>query len=111
MPEIEAPQKAKGVVHKMIADTAKGLAREQWEVLARQNAFYRRYPNVDVFERICWPQYVPMARQILTAMLGSPKYDTHFKDTIMDALLRDGAVNPKKMAEPEKPRFFLTDKT
>lgn len=110
MREIEKPMKAKGIVHKMIADTAKGCARAQWEQLAKQNAFYKRYPNASLFVRLCWPHYIEIARQILTGMLGDPKRDQHLKDQILDALLRDGAINPKKMATPATPSFFLGEK-
>lgn len=105
--QILPPMKAKGVVHKMIADTAKGMAEAHYELLAKQNAFYRRYPDVTVFVHSCWPHYIHVARQTLTGMLGSPQYSEEMKAEIADALMRDGAVNPKKMAEPEKPSFFL----
>lgn len=101
------PMRAKGVVHKQIAATAKGLAQEQWAVLARQNAFYRRWPKVERFVDRNWPEYVNMARQILTGMLGSPKYDAKMKAEIHEALLLDGVLNPKKLAEPAKRTFFL----
>jgi hypothetical protein len=108
---IDRPQKAKGVVHKMIADTAKGCAREAWDGLAKQNAFYRRFPNADAFVLACWPQYLPVARNILVGMLGSPKYPDTMKAEIHEVLLKDGAVNPKRMAEPAKPSIFLGQKT
>lgn len=109
--QITPPMKAKGVVHKMIADTAKGIAREQWETLAKQNRFYKLWPQPEPFVVKHWPDYLPLARVTLTGMLGSPKYDQATKDVIYEVLLKDGAVNPKKMAEPEKPTFFkLTDK-
>lgn len=104
---IDKPMKAKGVVHKMVADTAKGCAREHWEVLARNNRFYRAYPDVERFVVDQWPKYIHTARQILIGMLGNAKYPQAMKDEIFDAVLRDGAVNPKKMATPEKPSFFL----
>lgn len=104
---IDKPMKAKGVVHKMIADTAKGIAREQWQQLAMQNRFYKAYPDVEAFVRIHWPKYIEMARFILVGMLGNPKYDQSWKDQIHDAILRDGAVNPKAMAKPALPNFFL----
>lgn len=108
--QITPPMKAKGVVHKMIADTAKGIAREQWETLAKQNRFYKLWPEPDPFVAKHWPDYLPVARATLTGMLGSPKYDQATKDTIYEILLKDGAVNPKKMAEPAKPVIFPVTK-
>lgn len=104
---IDKPMKAKGIVHKMIADTAKGCAREHYDTLARNNRFYKAYPDVDRFVFEHWPKYIHTARQILIGMLASPKYPQSMKDEIYDAVLRDGAVNPKNMATPEKPSFFL----
>lgn len=103
--QIDQPMKAKGVVHKMIADTAKGIAREQWATLARHNAFYKAWPEPEPFVAYHWPKYIDTARFILVGMLGSPKYDQHTKDQIFDAVLRDGAVNPKTMAKPALPVF------
>jgi hypothetical protein len=103
--------KAKGVVHKMVADTAKGIAEAEWEKLARQNRFYKAYPDKAAFVHKHWPDYIALARNILIGMLGNPKYTQSMKDEIFDAVLRDGAVNPKKMAEPAKPSFFLGQKT
>lgn len=104
------PMRAKGIVHEQIAKTAKGLAQEQWAILARQNAFYRRWPKVEVFVDKNWPEYVNMARQILTGMLGSPRYSAEMKADIHNALLLDGVINPKEMAEPAPRSFFLGPK-
>lgn len=104
------PVRAKGVVHKMIADVAKGCAREQWEQLAKQNAFYKRWPMPKPFVVHNWRHYIPLARQILTGMLGNPKYTQAQKDAIHGALLLDGVMNPKQMAEPAKPVITFSDK-
>lgn len=111
MSKITPPVRGKGIVHKQIAATAKALAAEQWEVLSRQNDFHRRFPDVDRYVAKHWPKYVPMTRQLMTAMLGSPKYDQKMKDEIYLALMLDGAINPKKMAEPAKRLFFTGGKT
>lgn len=100
------PVRAKGVVHKQIAATAKGLAAEHWERLSSNNAFHRRWPKVEPYVAHNWRHYIDMTRQVMAAMLGSPKYDEKMKAEISEALLLDATVNPKKMAEPEKRRFF-----
>ena len=105
--EIEAPQRAKGMVHKLIADTAKGMAAEHYEVLARDNRFFKAYPKLGPFVRKKWELYIPLAKQTLIGMLGSPTVSDEHKAVIHEAVLRDGAINPKRMATPEKPRFFL----
>jgi hypothetical protein len=102
-------QRAKGVVHQRIAEIAKGCAEAQWEQLAKQNAFFKRWPKPKPFVVHNWPKYIPVARQILTGMLGDPKYTDAQKQEIYDILLLDGAVNPKTMAEPAKPVFIFND--
>lgn len=105
--EIEAPRRAKGMTHKLIADTAKGMAGEHYEQLARNNRFYAAWPDQAEYVRQKWELYLDVARQVLTAMLGDPNRPEDQKEVIADAILRDGAVNPKRMAKPEKPRYFL----
>lgn len=105
--EIDRPTKAKGMTHKLIGDTAKGMALEHWEQLAKNNNFYKLWPDPLEFQRQKWPLYLDVARQTLIGMLGSPTISDEQKECIADAVLRDGAVNPKAMATPEKPSFFL----
>lgn len=105
--EIEAPQRARGMVHHLIADTAKGMAEAHYEVLARDNRFFKAEPDVKRFVRRHWEKYLHVARQTLIGMLGNPNTPDAQKEAIHLALLRDGTLNPKRMAKPEKPRFFL----
>lgn len=97
------PQRSAGMVHHVIADIAKGCAAEQWETLSKQNSFHARWPKVEPFVANTWKEYIHVARQILTGMLGDPKKSEEEKRAIYDVLLLDGAVNPKAMAEPAKP--------
>lgn len=105
--EIDRPMKAKGMTHKLIGDTAKGMALEHWEQLAKNNNFFKLWPDPDEFQRQKWPLYVDIAKQTLIGMLGNPKLPAEQAELIHDVILRDGAVNPKKMATPAKPSFFL----
>lgn len=105
----KAPVKAKGMVHEQIADTAKALAREHYDQLARNNRFYKAFPDVEEFAFRKWPLYIDMARQILVGLLNKPGLDEKLKAGILEALLKDGAVNPKKMAEPAKPVVTFSD--
>lgn len=104
-----APVKAKGMVHEQIAHTSKALAREHYDQLALNNKFYKAYPDVTEFANRKWPLYIDMARQILIGLLNKPGLDDKTKDAILDALLKDGAVNPKKMADPAKPVITFSD--
>lgn len=106
--ELAPPMRAKGMVHKLIADTAKGIAAEEWEKLStNSNAFHKKWPKVKPFVGHNWRLYVPTARALLVGMLGSPSVAPEMKERIHGAILLDGAINPKRMAVPEKPSYFL----
>jgi len=99
--------RARGMVHKDLANLAKELAATHYEVLARDNRFYQAFPKVGPFVRKNWHHYTHTARQILIGMLGDPNRSEDQKAAIADVVLKDGAVNPKRMAAPQKPSFFL----
>lgn len=106
--EIEAPQRARGMVHKLIAETAKGICAEEYEGFCHQsNAFYKKWPTLRGFVGHNWRLYVHVARALLAGMLGHPDVADDKKQEIHKALLLDGTINPRQMATPEKPRFFL----
>ncbi len=105
--EIERPMKAKAMFHKDIAKLAKEMAGAHYEELARDNRFYKSFPTAASFVARHWVQYTHIARQTFTLMLGDPNRSEEQKAAIADVLLKDGAINPKRMSAPEKPRFFL----
>lgn len=105
--EIETPMRAKGMVHKLIAATAMGMADEHYEQLARNNRFYKAWPDRPRFVQKNWIHYIHTARSVLAGMLGNPATPDEQKAVIHEALLKDGAINPKRMAAPQKPSFFL----
>ncbi len=93
---LNRPVKAKGVVHHMIADTAKGMAEVIYEDAAHDNDFYKRYPDVKAFVRKRWQSFIQPAREQLAEMLGMPDsmVSAHMKAEIHEALLLNAAVNP-----------------
>jgi hypothetical protein len=104
--EIERPMRAKGMVHKDLAGLAKEMAAAHYEVLAKDNRFYKQFPKQAVFVRKCWIYYVAGARDILVGMLGDANRPEAQRQAIMDCILKDAAINPKRKSAPEKPRFF-----
>lgn len=104
MPEITPPMQAKGVVHHQIATTAKGLARAYWEETAtKSNEFYAACPDDERFVETNWAEFIPIARSIMTDMLGMTHMPTGERITdktkadIYDALKLDGAINARKV--------------
>lgn len=106
------PVQARGVVHHLIADTAKGLAAEFWEQMAtgrkdsvytqkarnQANQFYRTWPSQKAFVFRRWDHFINAARSSLTLLLESKTLPQMAKDDIAEALLLDGTVNPKRMS-------------
>jgi hypothetical protein len=94
----QRPVQAKGVVHKLVADTAKGMAGAVWEELCtRHNDFYRQWPSCDAFIAARWHSFIQPAREQLAAMLHpSMNYCVSevMRAEIHDALLKNAAANP-----------------
>jgi len=80
-------------VHKLIAETAKGVAAEWYADSARHdNAFYRANPSEDQFVRHNWGMFVEIARTVLVSMLRM-NYPEHTKAEIYEALLHNHALH------------------
>lgn len=94
----ERPVQAKGVVHKLVAETAKEFARTVYEEGAsHSNEFYAQWPTVEGFVRARWQSFIQPARSHLAEMLH-PRFHgsttQEMRDQIHEALLLNAAVNP-----------------
>jgi hypothetical protein len=58
------------VIHWRIAKAAKAIAAEAYEVMAREDAFYRMWRDPKLYVRRNWQHYIPFARQALIDILG-----------------------------------------
>ena len=65
----DKPVKAKGFIHQLVAETAKGCAREVYQEMARDNDFYKLWPSEYEFVHRRWPSFIQDARSALPAML------------------------------------------
>lgn len=98
--------------HALIADTAKGFAREIYDKIMWDNDAYKAWkeecPDLtkgaaeEEFVRLLWPKLLDDARAILAKMLGDPGKE-HLKPAIHDALIKDATVRGDR---PLKPLFF-----
>jgi hypothetical protein len=89
--------KARGMVHKLVADTAKGMAEAVYEALcSKSNAFYVLWPSAPDFVMRRWHSFIQPAREQLSEMLGMPdsQVNPDQKAEIYEALLKHNAVNP-----------------
>lgn len=91
------PVQAKGVVHHLVAETAKGMAEATYQECALNDAWYAANPKVEVFVRKRWQSFIQPAREMLAEMLHP---DKHYMTTesqrqeIHEALLLNAAANP-----------------
>jgi hypothetical protein len=78
------------VVHKLIRETAVGIANEAYESMAHDNAFFAEWPNRRVFVRKNWMMFVDNARDALLTIL-SGDYPEAMKQPAYEALTIDGS--------------------
>jgi hypothetical protein len=92
------PVQAKGVIHHLVAETAKEIALADYEGRAScSDKFYRAWPSSEVWVRRRWQSYIQTARETLAEMLNeSKRYMTTEaqRQEIHEALLLNAIVNP-----------------
>ena len=92
-----APVKARGVVHELVAETAKEFARTVYEEQAKDDAWYRMWPNSDYFVRRRWQSFIQPAREHLAELLHPSKHymtTESQREQIHEAILLNAVVNP-----------------
>lgn len=109
LPGDPPPTQAKGMVHALVADTAKAMAAAVYDGLCTvSNDFYKLWPSEADFVMRRWHNYIQAARIQLVEMLTLPDsmVGAVEKMEIHEALLLHAAVNPAANmleAPPEKP--------
>lgn len=91
------PVQAKGVIHELVATTAKEMCRCFYEEAAHDNDFYRKWPSTDDFLVKRWHMFIQPAREHLAELLHPSKHSMTTqdqRDIIHEALLKNAAVNP-----------------
>ena len=87
--------------HRLIAKTAKDMAHEAYQALARKsNDFYANHPNEDEYVAQTWTMFVESARTTLAYMLGT-NISESLKEEIYEALLRDKSVRYDQAPVPQ----------
>lgn len=87
----------KGMIHKLVADTAKEMCRAYYEGAAHDNDFYAKWPTSDDFLYRRWHMFVQPAREHLAELLDPKMWSLTTEDQraqIHEALLKNAAVNP-----------------
>ena len=101
------------IIHWRIAKIARELALEAYEVMAQENAFYKLHPSMKWYVAKHWNDYIPFARQALSAVLAhdyafeiqcgqtTAKDVDAMKEDIYQALLIDGSFKTTPLANIE----------
>lgn len=80
-------------VHKLVKQTAEEFAGAFYERAAmRDDCFYKEWPNVRIFIRKNWRNFVMSARQVLATMLGRASTSPETKAQIYEALTMDARL-------------------
>ncbi len=95
------------ILHNLIADTAKAIAREAYESIAHDNAFYAEWPDMHLFVAANFQMFVPEARTALMKMLEVERYEDGkpvyvypeaIREPIYEAFLKDGLMKNENRA-------------
>lgn len=79
-------------VHKRIKKIAVEMAHAYYEDAARNNTFYKFYPDAAFFVKREWKRFVLHARNSLVDCLKSNQLNETQKEEIMDVLLLDRSL-------------------
>lgn len=89
--------------HSLVADTAREFANELYEMWARDNKFYKRFPEGKGrrrFVEYVAPQFLPEARAQLAGMLTGD-YPDEAKARIYEALQLDNTLTRGRISRAE----------
>lgn len=75
--------------HGLVANTAKELAAEAFDYLAKDNLWFARNPSQKDWIRNSWPMFRDEARKALVALLVHEGTREESKEIISDALIDD----------------------
>ena len=74
--------------HKEVRKIARGIAAAAYEDLARDDVFYKAYPDQKKFVERHWKNFIGAARKSLVQMLGE-NYPEHIKEHVFDVYVQD----------------------
>jgi hypothetical protein len=78
--------------HELVAETAKQMAGAFYEELAKDNEFYKFYPQQKMFINREWKRFIAASKATLAQMLNDPFTPDWQKEQIMDALIKHASL-------------------
>lgn len=76
------------ITHKLIRNVCLGMAAEYYEMMARHDLFYARWPDQQAYIQLAWPVFIDEAKKSLATMLSLPSITEHVKAEIAEALIQ-----------------------
>jgi hypothetical protein len=82
--------------HSLVAQTAREIAAEFYEVAARNNMFYDKWKSQRHFVKRTWQHFVTQAYDSLVKMLGEPdeRVSPLLKEKVYEAVIGHRLMNP-----------------
>lgn len=75
--------------HKEVRRVAKEMAGAAYEELAKNDAFYKIWPNQNLFIAKRWALFLQIARDTLVYMLGQEHYSDAMRADLYDVIIKD----------------------
>lgn len=75
--------------HKELRKIAKGIAGAAYEQFAKDDLFYKNYPDQNAFIERHWKNYVGHARNAMIQMLSDTSLSTSMKDEVAEIIFQD----------------------
>lgn len=86
--------------HHMVAHVQQEMAQNVYEELAKNDSFYKEWPDRNEFVRVCAPTLRDEARAVLAEQLARHDVSQVEKEQIYEALLLDAVI-------PNEDRFIV----
>ena len=80
--------------HKLLENIAKEICGAAYEDMAKDDIFFKHWPNQKMFIKKQWGNFVKPARESLAQLLGRPDWPEEQKELMMEALFYDRALPP-----------------
>ena len=75
--------------HKAVRELAKELAGAAYEDFAKNDEFYKTFPNQNLYIAKRWKNFVAVARSTMVYMLGKSHYPEAMRADLYDIIVKD----------------------
>ena len=86
--------------HRQVMQIAKEMCLALYEQFAKNDEFYKAWPNAYSFAKQFWPHFCDEARATMAKILASNE-NQGLKDSCYDALIKDHSLAPSRKNVPQ----------